>query len=78
LAQGRPERAARLLGATAAALITVGAAPQPLPPRMRAEREQVAARAREALGEATYQAAFAAGEALSLEEALTEAFTSPA
>jgi tetratricopeptide (TPR) repeat protein len=74
LAQGQSERAARLLGAAARMLGGVGASPLPLPPRLRAEREQVAARARQALGEAAWEAAFAAGKALSLDEAL--AFTS--
>jgi predicted ATPase/class 3 adenylate cyclase len=72
LARGHPQRTARLLGAAAQALHAVGAAPPPLPPRLRAEQEQVAARAREALGEAAWRDAFAAGEVLSLEEALAE------
>jgi hypothetical protein len=77
LAQGHPERAARFLGAAAAALASVGAVPLPLPPRLRAEREQVAARTQEWLTEAVYQAAFASGKALPLDEALAEALTSP-
>jgi predicted ATPase/class 3 adenylate cyclase len=76
LAQGRPERAARLLGAATQALRSVGAAPLPLPPQLRVQREQVATRAREALGEAAWDTAFAAGEARALDEALDEAMTS--
>jgi tetratricopeptide (TPR) repeat protein len=72
LARDQPERSAKLLGAAAQALHAVGAAPSPLPPRLRAQREQVAARAKEALGKGAWEAAFAAGEALSLEEALAE------
>jgi predicted ATPase len=72
LAQGHPERAARLLGTASQALALVGAARLPLPPRLRAEREQVAARTQQALGEAAWEEAFAAGGALSLEEALAE------
>jgi tetratricopeptide (TPR) repeat protein len=75
LARGHPQRAARLLGAAAQALHAVGAAPLPLPPRLRAEREQVAARARETLGKATWEAAFAAGESLSLDVAIAEVLT---
>jgi hypothetical protein len=51
-------------------------APVLLPPRLAAEREQVTARTREALGEFAFQVAFAAGEALDLNEALAEVFTS--
>jgi predicted ATPase/class 3 adenylate cyclase len=67
-----PERAARLLGAATRALASVGAVPLPLPPRLRAEREQLAARGRQALGDAAWEKAFAAGKALSLEEAFAE------
>jgi predicted ATPase/class 3 adenylate cyclase len=72
LLQGQPERAARLLGAAAQALASVGIVPMPLPPRLHAEREQLAARGRQALGDAAWEAAIAAGEALSLEAALAE------
>jgi hypothetical protein len=44
---------------------------------LRAEREQVAVRAQEVLGDAVWEAAFAAGEALSLDEALAEVLDSP-
>jgi hypothetical protein len=50
----------------------VGAVPLPLPPRLQAEQGQLAARGRQALGEATWEEAFAAGEALSLDEAFAE------
>jgi predicted ATPase/class 3 adenylate cyclase len=77
LAERHPERAARLLGAAVQALASIGAAPLPLPPRLRVERQQVAATAQDALGEAAWKAAFAAGEALPLDDAITEALTSP-
>jgi predicted ATPase/class 3 adenylate cyclase len=69
------ERAARLLGAATQLLTSVGAAPVPLPPRLRAQREQAIAQARQALGEPAWEAAFAAGGALSLDEALAEVLT---
>jgi predicted ATPase len=75
LSRGNPERTARLLGAAAQALHSVGAAPLPLPPRLRAQREHVAAQARHSLGEASWEAAFAGGESLSLDEALAEALS---
>jgi predicted ATPase len=75
LAQENLQRAARLLGASAQVLSSVGATPMPLPPRLRAERERVIAHVRQALGEEAWEAAFAAGEALSLDEALAEALT---
>jgi predicted ATPase/class 3 adenylate cyclase len=72
LVRGNPERAARLLGTATQALASVGAVPLPLPPRLRAKQEQIAAHGRQALGEAAWGEAFAAGEAMSLEEALAE------
>jgi hypothetical protein len=71
LARGQPEKAARLLGEASGVL--GGTPPDPLPPRLRAEREQAIARARQALGEVPWETAFVAGEALSLDEALAEA-----
>jgi hypothetical protein len=50
-------------------------APFPLPLRLATQREQAIARARQELGEAVWEAAFAAGGALTLDEALAEAFT---
>jgi hypothetical protein len=64
------ERAARLLGAAAALSETVGA-PQVL--RGREETERTVAPARAALGKERWAAAFAAGQALSIEEAIAEA-----
>jgi non-specific serine/threonine protein kinase len=67
---GQGERAARLLGAAAAVRETLGAPP---PPEERAETEQGVAAARAALGEERWAAAFAAGQALTLEQAIAEA-----
>jgi predicted ATPase/class 3 adenylate cyclase/DNA-binding XRE family transcriptional regulator len=66
----RAERVARLLGAAAALRERVGA---PQSPRRQAGIESEVAEARAALGEAGWAAAFAAGRALSLEEAIAEA-----
>jgi predicted ATPase/class 3 adenylate cyclase/transcriptional regulator with XRE-family HTH domain len=63
-------RAARLLGATAALRKTLGA-PDLSPEREAARAYRASARA--ALGEEAWAAAFAAGQALSLEEAIAEA-----
>ncbi|MER5491965.1 BTAD domain-containing putative transcriptional regulator [Streptomyces sp. NPDC002490] len=57
---GRHRCAARLLGAAAAARSSVGA---PLPRAERGDVDRVTGRAREALGEASYEAAFAEGAA---------------
>jgi predicted ATPase/class 3 adenylate cyclase/DNA-binding XRE family transcriptional regulator len=64
------ERAARLLGAAVALSETVGA-PQVL--RKREETERTVVPARAALGKERWAAAYAAGQALSLEEAIAEA-----
>ena len=45
----------------------------PQPPQEQAETEQAVAVARAALGEAAWAAALAAGQALTLEEAIAEA-----
>ncbi len=66
---GQGERAARLLG-TATALREVLDAPPPA--SWQAEVEQAVAEARAALGEEAWAAAFAAGRALSLEQAIAE------
>ncbi|MFD7446135.1 BTAD domain-containing putative transcriptional regulator [Streptomyces sp. NPDC059909] len=58
---GRPERAARLLGAAAAARSSVGA---PLPAAERGDVDRVTAAAREALGDDGFEAAFGAGAEL--------------
>jgi predicted ATPase/transcriptional regulator with XRE-family HTH domain len=68
--RARAARVARLLGAAAALREQVGA---PLRAGRRANMERETAVARAALGEAAWAAAFAAGRALTLEEAITEA-----
>jgi predicted ATPase/transcriptional regulator with XRE-family HTH domain len=68
----RAERVARLLGAVAAVRERVDA---PQDPRRQTGVERAAASARAALGEAEWTAAFAAGRALSLEEAVAEALS---
>jgi non-specific serine/threonine protein kinase len=69
-AVGQGERAARLLGAAEALRETLGA---PLPHQEQADVEQAVAAARAALGEEAWTAAFAAGRALSPEQAIAEA-----
>jgi predicted ATPase/class 3 adenylate cyclase/Tfp pilus assembly protein PilF len=68
-AAGRGARAARLLGAAATVRQTLGV---PQPPLEREDTEQAVATARAALGEDAWMAAFAAGQALSLERAIAE------
>jgi hypothetical protein len=68
--EAQAERAARLLGAAAALCEAIGA-PQIL--RAQEETERTVAPARAALGEEHWAAAFAAGRALTLEEAIAEA-----
>jgi non-specific serine/threonine protein kinase len=68
LAQEQPERAARLLGAVAAAGETAGVVR--IAHALHADRIAAAARAR--LGEASFAAAFAAGRALSLGDAVAD------
>src|SRR5437764_8478473 len=65
--QGRSERAVRLLGA-AEALLEAGASSPP--PPMRASSEQTRGEMRVALGEEAFAAAWAAGRAMALEEAI--------
>jgi predicted ATPase/transcriptional regulator with XRE-family HTH domain len=67
---GRGVRAARLLGAAAVLREVLGA---PQPPIERSDTEQAVAAARVALGEERWAAAFAAGQSLSLEAAISEA-----
>jgi predicted ATPase/transcriptional regulator with XRE-family HTH domain len=64
------ERAARLLGAAAALRERVDVSPSP---RDRVNMQRAAAEARLTLGETGWAAAFAAGRALALEEAIAEA-----
>jgi non-specific serine/threonine protein kinase len=74
---GRPEVAARLYGAAEAQRERDG---RPVEPVYRAEFERDAAVSRWALGEAAFAAAWAAGRALPLEQAVAEALslTAPA
>ena len=69
-AQGQPERAARLFGATDALRAAVGVPVRPVDRRLY-DRDVTAVRA--ALGAETFAAAWAAGRALSLEQAIAEA-----
>jgi len=69
-ATGQGERAARLLGAAAALREPLDAPPLA---QDRADVEQAVAPARAALGEDAWAAAFASGQALSLEEAIAYA-----
>jgi predicted ATPase/class 3 adenylate cyclase len=69
-AAGHGEQAARLLGAAAALREAIGA---PRPSVEQALNEQAMAGARAALGEERWAAAFAAGQAMTLEEAIAEA-----
>jgi predicted ATPase/DNA-binding XRE family transcriptional regulator len=69
-AAGQGERAARLLGAASALREALGA---PQPAQDKADVEQAVVDARAALGEAAWAAAFAAGQAMMLQEAIAEA-----
>jgi predicted ATPase len=69
-AQGQPERAARLFGATEALRAALGVPVRPVDCRLY-DRDVSAVRA--SLGDATFAAAWAAGRALSLEHAIAEA-----
>jgi predicted ATPase/DNA-binding CsgD family transcriptional regulator len=68
--RGESEGAARLLGAAAAQTETIGA---PLRPAAQALFDRLAAAARASLGEAAFAAAWEAGRALTLDEAVAEA-----
>jgi hypothetical protein len=67
---GWAERAARLLGAAAAAREATGAL---LPPVEQPDHDATVQAARVALGEAAFATAWAAGQALTLDEAVAEA-----
>jgi predicted ATPase/DNA-binding XRE family transcriptional regulator len=69
-AQGQPEKAARLCGASAAVREELGT---PLSPFVRADHDHAANAARAALGEDAFAAAWAVGQAMSLEEAIADA-----
>jgi DNA-binding CsgD family transcriptional regulator/tetratricopeptide (TPR) repeat protein len=68
--QAQPARAARLLGAAEAHREAIGYV---IPPAERAEHEAGVAAVRAALGESPFASAWAAGRALSVEEAVTDA-----
>jgi hypothetical protein len=67
VAQAQPERAARLFGAAEGLREAMGA---PLPPSDRAEYDRDVAAARTALGEEAFAAAWQAGRAMSLDDAV--------
>ncbi len=69
-AQGQPHYAARLLGAAAALRAAMHT---PLPVVDRAAHDRIMAAARTALGDDAFAAAWAAGQALPLEQAIDEA-----
>lgn len=66
-AQGRPEPAARLLGAAGAVREAISV---PVPLCERADREASLSRARAELGEASFEATFSEGRAMSTERAI--------
>jgi non-specific serine/threonine protein kinase len=70
--EGQGERAARLLGAAAMIHDTRGATSEPA---LRADIEPMVLQVRATLGEAGWAAAYAAGRALSVEEAIAEALS---
>jgi predicted ATPase/class 3 adenylate cyclase len=70
--QGRTERAARLLGAAAASRARIGM-PRSMEGPTAVDIESAVAPGRAALGEEAWAAAFATGQALTLEEAVAEA-----
>jgi hypothetical protein len=74
-AEGRPARAARLLAAGSAGL---GRPASVHTPDVRIESEDALARARAELGEAAFNAAWAEGQAMSLEEAVADALADAA
>jgi hypothetical protein len=70
-AQGQGERAARLLGATAAQFEAIGAA---MWSADQIDYQRNAAALRAVLGQEAFAAAWDAGRALTLEQAIAEAF----
>jgi DNA-binding CsgD family transcriptional regulator len=70
VARGRPMRAVRFLAAAEAAYATVG---MPIFPRDRPTHDRAKAAARAALGDAAFDAAWAAGRALPFGQAVAEA-----
>jgi tetratricopeptide (TPR) repeat protein len=73
--RGRAEQAARLFGAAALVRERLGT---PLSPSMQLAHERTVAAMRRMLGEQAFAAAWAAGQALSLDEALDEALSDAA
>jgi hypothetical protein len=73
-ASDQAELAARLGGAAEALREVIGA---PVPPDERADHEQAMQAMRQALGEAGFAAAWAAGRMLPLETAIAEALAAP-
>ena len=71
---GQPERAGRLIGAAAALREGPG---RPVSPLDLAERERQLASIRQALGDRGFAEAWAAGQAMSLEQAVEYALTAP-
>jgi hypothetical protein len=69
-AQGQPERALRLAGAASALRATCGA---PLPPAGQAHLDARLAGPRRVLGEEAAGAAWAAGQAMALQQAISSA-----
>jgi tetratricopeptide (TPR) repeat protein len=70
LAGAQPERAARLLGAAAALREEIGT---PVPAVERADYDQALAQARDQLGPAAFEAAWAEGQAMNWEQAVAYA-----
>ena len=70
--QGRPERAARLLGASAALREETGT---PLSPLVRTDHDHASRAALEALGEQTFGATWEEGYSMPIEESIAEALS---
>jgi tetratricopeptide (TPR) repeat protein len=73
--QQRPARAARLFGAAETLREAIGA---PLPPSERVDYDRDVAGARAQLGEEAFAAAWAAGRAMTVEQAISEALAEDA
>jgi uncharacterized protein HemY len=73
-AQNRMERAARLFGAADALRVSINAS---VPPLERKDHEEGVVAARDALGEEAFAAAWAAGKAMALEQAIAYARDHP-
>ena len=71
---GQPARAARLYGAAASLRQALGA---PLPPNERPRYERAISHLRDLMGQLQFDAAFAAGGALTMEQAVDEALAGP-